>query len=69
MLQCGEVIYRADQPIESGFVPKEAVIDGLDDGRTVEVVLSTVSTATARPPSSPVTSRSLARPWSHPHQE
>jgi len=39
-LQRGEVIYRADQQIESVYFPEEAVvamIDSLDDDRTVEV--------------------------------
>ena len=36
----GEVVYRADQKIENVYFPEEAVIamiDSLDDGRTVEV--------------------------------
>ncbi len=39
-LECGDVIYRADQQIENVYFPEEAVVamvDSLDDARTVEV--------------------------------
>lgn len=40
VLKCGAILYRADQKIEYVYFPEEAVIamvDSLDDGRTVEV--------------------------------
>jgi CRP-like cAMP-binding protein len=39
-LKGGEIVYRADQKIEHVYFPEEAVvamIDSMDDGRTVEV--------------------------------
>src|SRR5208283_4436200 len=40
LLKRGEIVYRADQRIEAVYFPEDAVIamiDSMDDGRTVEV--------------------------------